>query len=98
MDHKRYDISMSTPIGKKRGYLTVNTENGVVTGELEVMKHSEPFRGVIDGDGNCLISGSIVTLMRTVKYTAVGIIKESTVELRVTAANHTFEVRGEATA
>ncbi len=98
MDCKRYDISMRTPIGKKHGFLIVNAENGVVTGELEIMDHSEPFHGVIDADGNCIISGNIVTLMRTVKYTASGTINDSSVELKVVAANHTFTVTGEATA
>lgn len=98
MDSRRYNISMQTPIGKKYGTLTVSKDDGVLTGELGVMNHSEPFHGTIDSDGVCHIEGTIVTLLRTVNYTATGSINEDGVRLFVVAANHTFEVTGEATA
>lgn len=96
MNGKKYNISMQTPIGRKQGTITVTTSDVTIKGSLDVLGHSEPFEGVIDADGICSIKGKIVTLLRTVHYTATGRIDEKEVRLRVEAVKNTFEVIGEA--
>lgn len=96
MKDKKYNISMQTPIGKKHGLITVSSDGGLIKGTLSVLNHSEPFEGVIDDNGTCSIKGKIVTLLRTVQYTAKGAINEDSVRLKVEAVNKSFEVTGEA--
>lgn len=96
MKDKKYNISMQTPIGKKHGLITVSSDGGVIRGILSVLNHSEPFEGMIDQNGCCSIKGKIVTLLKTVQYTANGVINEENIRLKVEAVNKIFEVTGEA--
>ncbi|MGN0114182.1 MAG: hypothetical protein ACI396_02530 [Acutalibacteraceae bacterium] len=90
----QYNIVMHTPLGKKYGTLFADVTDNTVSGWLDILKHKERFEGTIDSDGNCTISGTIVTLMRSVKYTATGKMTSTAVALKLQGERNVFELTG----
>lgn len=82
-----YDIRLSTPIGKRKGIMTVYKEHGRVYGTLNILGHSESFEGCLSSEGSCIITGTVKTLMRTINYIASGFINGSDLSLTVTDKN-----------
>lgn len=93
---RKYHIHMRTPLGDRAGTLEVQIEKGRVRGYLEVLKHLEPFEGSIDESGQCRISGTLVTLMRTIPYTATGRITAEALQLSLQGGRDRFPVTGTA--
>lgn len=91
-----YAIEMQTPLGIKRGTIKVKIEQNEISGFLDVMNHSEPFRGSIDANGDCEFTGHIITLMRTIEYTASGKMDEDRVSLLIQGERNVFQVTGTA--
>ncbi|MGN0170081.1 MAG: hypothetical protein ACI39H_04880 [Lachnospiraceae bacterium] len=91
---KRYSITMSTPVGLKYGTMEFVIADGKIRGILSLLEHSEPFRGTIDSKGNCMICGQLITLMRTIHYTAVGCLTEHGIRLRLRGERNDFEIIG----
>lgn len=79
-----YDVRLGTPVGKRKGIMTVHIDGGRVYGVLDILGHSESFDGSISREGSCIITGIVKTLMRTVNYIASGFIKDSELSLTVT--------------
>lgn len=94
MMEKTYNIFMHTPLGKKKGTLTASIKGDMLSGWLDILEHRQPFEGTVDEAGNCQISGSFVTLMRTVSYIAAGKITSSSVNLQMKGERNVFEVSG----
>ncbi len=89
-----YDITMQTPIGNRYGSMNVTVNQNHVDGILTILKKATPFDGSICEDGNCRISGQLITLMRTIPYDAVGRITKSSLWLILKGEQETFEVSG----
>lgn len=96
MSEKRYVIEMRTPLGIRHGTLKASIMQDRIRGCLELMNHSEPFSGSIDGEGNCEFTGKIITLMRTISYKAAGTIKENKITLTLQGERNTFQITGTA--
>ena len=96
MSDRLYDILMQTPLGKRSGTMQIRIADSRVSGMLAIMKHSEPFEGTVDAEGNCTIRGLLVTLLRRIPYTAVGTIRDGALRLSLTGERNTFEIRGTA--
>lgn len=82
-----YDVRLSTPVGKRKGIMTVHKEHGRVYGTLDILGHSESFEGCLSSEGSCIITGTVKTLMRTINYIASGFINDSELSLTVTDKN-----------
>lgn len=91
-----YDVRLRTPIGLKKGQMTVTRNKGRISGTLDVLKHKEDFGGTIDEEGNCELSGKMVTLMQTINYDATGVMTDDRVELLLIDGCRVFEIKGEA--
>lgn len=89
-----YNIRMRTSIGIRLGHMTVCRTEGTIHGSLDILRHSEPFAGTVDADGNCRINGKIVTLMRTIDYAATGRITPNSLILSFTDDRHVLEITG----
>lgn len=89
-----YRITMATPIGARHGKLRLDREDNRLHGTLELLAHSEPFSGSIDADGHCTIRGCLVTLMRSMAYTATGCISDQAFELLLQGDRHVFPITG----
>lgn len=96
MRANRYRIRMQTPMGERIGTMDAAIERGAVTGRMNLLHHSEPFEGSIDPEGKCSISGRLVTLMRTIPYTATGQITPEQVELSLQGGRNSFVITGKA--
>ena len=62
----------------------------------KIPDHSQPFTGSIAADGQCTISGSFVTLLRTVQFSAVGTLTHGSVSLRMQGERNVFLLTGAA--
>ncbi|MEA4912381.1 MAG: hypothetical protein VB092_07230 [Oscillospiraceae bacterium] len=91
-----YEIRMDTQIGPRFGRLTVLTRVEKLSGYLDILRHTEPFEGTIDGNGNCEFAGKIVTLIRTVSYIATGTITPDALCLSLTGDKSIFKITGTA--
>ncbi|MGM9647157.1 MAG: hypothetical protein ACI3YH_03380 [Eubacteriales bacterium] len=78
-----YDITLRTPLGKKKGELEAKIENGNLSGTLSLFGHSEPIEGTVDAAGNCFLKGKMITLMSSISFTASGTLNEKTLQLNV---------------
>lgn len=91
-----YDICMNTPVGVKKGRLTVNRCSDVISGILNILKHNQPFEGKIDAEGNCEIKGTLITLLRTVNFVATGKIMSGSLSLSFKDGSHILKITGKA--
>lgn len=94
MSEKVYMICMQTPLGKREGTLIAEKDREILSGWLDILKHREPFEGVVDADGNCTISGELVTLTRRMAYVATGQISDSSLHLKVKGERNIYELSG----
>lgn len=94
MSERIYIVCLQTPLGKREGTLVVEKNGQTLSGWLDILKHREPFEGIVDVDGNCRISGEFVTLMRRVHYIAIGQISASSIQLDVRDERNIFELSG----
>lgn len=93
-----YRITMATPIGARHGKLRLQREADQLCGTLELLSHIEPVTGWVDAQGQCTLCGQLVTLMRTIAYTATGRITDTAVELSLRGDRHVFPITGDALA
>lgn len=91
---KEYSITLGTPIGKRSGTMTVDIHEGKVSGSLQLLRNTESFSGVIDGQGNCEIDGTLVTLLRAVPYHAVGRISKTEIRMEMELAGERASLLG----
>ncbi|MDD6394653.1 MAG: hypothetical protein PUB37_00485 [Firmicutes bacterium] len=89
-----YDILMHTPLGDKHGKIMICVKDWKISGSLDLLGHCEPFCGTIDSDGNCTFSGTLITLMHTIHYTASGVITSQLLNLSLNDGKHVFKVTG----
>lgn len=94
MSEKIYMIYMQTPLGERKGTLFAEMNGQKLNGWLDILKHREPFEGNVDGNGNCRISGELVTFMSRIPYVAIGQISDSAIHLKVKGERNTFELSG----
>lgn len=90
-----YDIFMYTPLGKKKGELSARITNGKLSGFLCLLGHTEPMEGFVDRRGNCSLKGKFVTLMRSVDFTADGILCPDFLRLTVIGGGGRYEMLGQ---
>lgn len=91
---QKYDIVMKTPLGARYGTILLKRENNHLFGEIDLLKTSQPFDGTVDENGNCSFCGTLVSLVRTIHYKAVGKISENTIELRLSGQRNEFNISG----
>lgn len=93
-EEQQYSVVMHTPLGKKYGTLTAVVSDNSVSGWLDVLKHRERFEGRIDNDGNCEIAGKLITLMRTIPFTATGKMTFGEINLQLSDGRNVFKLTG----
>ena len=96
LNSTEYDIRMKTPVGIRLGHMTVRRCVDALSGYLDILRHSEPFEGTIDSDGNCKLFGKMITLMRTVNYEATGKITPDSLSLSFIDGRHVLKITGTA--
>lgn len=94
MKSKEYNVTLKTPIGKRLGKFRVNKKDNKIWGTLSILNHSRPFSGEIDKEGECTITGSFLTLLRPVFYTAIGHITDTDVDLSLKDERNSYRLSG----
>ncbi|MGN1203938.1 MAG: hypothetical protein ACI4SA_02670 [Lachnospiraceae bacterium] len=94
MENRTYNIVMDTPVGSRYGTIRLNSAENHIHGTMDLLGHSEPFDGTMDGNGNCTLNGRLITLMRTIEYTAIGKITEMAIELSLQGERNIFRITG----
>ena len=89
-----YNVCMKTPIGIRVGTLCLASLTGVLTGNLNLLNRAVPVSGEADEHGNCRMSGSLITLMQTIPFTANGTISSHAVSLLLRSEQGEFELTG----
>ncbi|MGN1404186.1 MAG: hypothetical protein ACI4XB_07685 [Ruminococcus sp.] len=92
----QYNIVLSAPIGDKIGTLSAEVQDGNVQGILSVMEHENPFHGTVDAKGNCEISGTLKTLLRSVAYQGTGFLDSKEITLCLEIKKRTLLLTGTA--
>ncbi|MGN0314247.1 MAG: hypothetical protein ACI4EG_05600 [Fusicatenibacter sp.] len=94
MLRRKYQIQMKTPLGTRTGTMDIQIDKGKLRGHLDVLKRAELLEGNIDENGYCSISGTLVTLMSSIPYTATGQITPDSLCLSLTDGRNVFLLTG----
>lgn len=90
----RYDIEMSTPLGKRRGNLELMVWNHFLNGYLTMFTRTIPIQ-----NGRCVgnkvsFGGDMKTLMKMLPYLAEGTLSPSGVELMIETQQGSYRTTG----
>ncbi len=91
-----YNVVMQTQLGPKRGTLRLQVEGTAIRGTLDILQKKETVSGELTGEGTCRLNGRIVTRMRTVDFTAEGVLDDSRIDLTIREPRNIFSVCGTA--
>lgn len=89
-----YDIIMRTPLGKRQGQLRLNIQGSQISGDLEILGHTNPICGHMESDGRYHLEGQVVTLLRAFPFTAQGQMQSDSIYLTLQSHPHTFQIQG----
>ena len=89
-----YVIALNTSIGVRYGTMTVKWSGTCVSGQIDILNHSEAFEGFAEKDGRCRIKGRIVSLTKILPYQAEGMMSDSEVHLDVLTDKDRYELTG----
>lgn len=90
----RYAVTIRTLLGPRRGVMEWEISGETAAGFLTLLGHREPFSGAIGADGCCRLEGRMVTILRTVAFSASGYVTPRTVELVLREQRNTFQLQG----
>lgn len=91
---KSYDVLLHTPIGKRKGEMKVKIENGKLIGFLSLFGNTEPIEGSVEDNGDCVLRGRFITLLKPVDFTAVGTIRQDDLHFILKGAYGTYKLMG----
>lgn len=91
-----YDVTIHTQLGDRSGTMQIDTHNDQIHGALSILGKTRPCSGVQNGDGNCILTGEIVTLLRRHCFTATGTFDSDRIELTLQSMGHKYRLTGTA--
>jgi len=90
----KYDLEMSTPLGKRRGNLELIVWKDFMNGTLTMFTRTFPIReGKLDGS-KVAFSGEMKTLMNMLPYKAQGSASSSGITLTIETNQGRYSVTG----
>ena len=89
-----YALEMETPLGKRRGVLTLTLRGDNVSGDLTLFTRTAPIQcGHRSGD-SLTFQGEMKTLVGVLPYQASGILRQDALEMEISTARGHYPVRG----
>lgn len=88
-----YDIELRVPLGIRKGRMHFSENEGLVTGNIEVLGNVTVFKGSIR-DGTIEIEGVLKTFIRENPYKGKGIIDECGLKVMLYCRNDVYELVG----
>ena len=89
-----YKITLITPAGKRYGHLQMEVERGVISGCIDILKHKSDISGQVLDHGKCRLTGTLISLMKKVAYTAVGHFDSQRIELTLEGTRNHYHLTG----
>ncbi len=77
---REYTICLHTPLGKRHGKLCAKIDGRNVIGWLSMLNYTLPFSGIVQENGECVLNGTFLALVRTVSRLARGRISDTAVD------------------
>lgn len=94
MELRTYALEVQTPLGKRRGSLTLCVADGSVSGKLTLFTRITPIReGSLNG-GEITFQGEMKLLTGMLPYQAGGALRESKLDITFRTARGCYEARG----
>lgn len=90
-----YAITMKTPLGDRRGQLSLDCEQGLCQGMMTLLGTRTSIHGTLDENGRCELKGMLCTLLRALPYTASGMLGQDRLTLMLQAGNHSYAIDGQ---
>lgn len=94
MKSKVYDIVLHSPMGPKKGTLTLLQENDGYSADVHLMKHLNHFTAVTIHPGEYLLSGALWTLVGDVACTVNVKIENGTLSAAADTAKGIMKMEG----
>lgn len=88
MQQWSYDIVMETPMGPRYGSIRLNENQGELVGTIRILQHENAVKGQIDAAGHCRIGGTLLALMYTVTFCAIGTAGKDGLQLELSTAEN----------
>lgn len=95
-DQYYYSITMNPPAGLRYGNLKLHIKQENISGYLDILNHKNPLSGKLLKQGQCELTGVIISLMRQFKYTAVGKFDPYSIQLTLKEQNNSYQLCGTA--
>lgn len=90
----KYDLEMSTPLGRRRGNLELMVWGDFLNGYLTMFTRTIPIRsGKCDGN-KIIFEGDMKTLMNMIAYHAEGTVTQSGVSMVLSTQQGEYRVTG----
>ena len=83
----RFDVTLKTPLGTRKGELRLDRLSGPCTGALDLLQKTMAVTGAVRPDGTVHLTGKLCTLLKEYDHSAEGWIRDGRLFL-------TFLVRG----
>ncbi|MGN0971750.1 MAG: hypothetical protein ACI4OY_07315 [Aristaeellaceae bacterium] len=90
-----YAITMETPLGDRCGQLLLECEQGICQGVMTLLGTRSSITGTLEPGGQCELRGLLCTLLRTIPYTAAGVMKPERLSLTLKAGSRCYRLDGE---
>lgn len=90
----KYDLEMSTPLGKRRGNLELMVWGDFLNGTLTMFARTIPIKDGKRNGRKVSFQGDMKTLMKMLPYQAEGTVQTSGIELTFETEQGTYPVTG----
>lgn len=94
MEKRTFNITISTPIGKRSGVMAMNIEGGEISGTLSIFGGEFEISGKMLDAENCIIYGMFKTLVNEFYYQATGHIDNDSLTLTMNGGSSTYKLAG----
>lgn len=89
-----FDVTLNTPIGSKKGILTMIEQNGMLSGSIRAMGRTNSFsNGRVNGN-SFEFSGLLDMGLFRIRYTAKGTVEGNTLKATAATDAGTFRMSG----
>lgn len=94
MEDKTYALVMHTPLGNRRGSVTLHFSGPSLTGELTLLTRTSPICQGSRSGRHLQFQGEIPTVVGSVPYQASGTVTENTLQLQLTTPRGSYPIEG----
>lgn len=94
MRERVFQIIMRVPLGDRKGKMSFRQSGEELEGIFEVMGNKNPFKGKMLSETALEIEGILLTIIRSIPFTATGNIENKKLSMTLKEARHTYYIEG----